>query len=277
MRYRWISFTTDYGLADGFVAACHGVLATLAPEARVIDITHQVPPQHVRRGAVALAQTVPYLPEAVHVAVVDPGVGTRRRGVVVSAAQGVLVGPDNGLLLPAADALGGVHAAYELAASAYRLSTTSATFHGRDIFAPAAAHLARGIAPEEFGPAVDDLVQLPEQPVTARPHQLRAEVLTVDGFGNVSLAASAADLNTAAFPGPVRVRCGEKVLPASLGRTFADVPTGAAVLLIDSSGRPAIAINGGSAADALAIHNRTAPISCDITPASEPEFDGELR
>jgi S-adenosylmethionine hydrolase len=104
-RYDWISLTTDYGLSDGFVAACHGVIARIAPSVRVIDVTHQVPPADVSRGAVVLAQTVPHLPPAVHVAVVDPGVGTARRAVAIEAPQGLLVGPDNGLLPPAAEAL----------------------------------------------------------------------------------------------------------------------------------------------------------------------------
>ena len=121
MTYDWISVTTDYGLRDGFAAACHGVIARLAPAVRVIDVTHEVPPQQIRHGAMALAQTVPFLPESVHLAVVDPGVGTTRRGVVVVAERGLLVGPDNGLLLPAADVLGGVQVAYELTEPAFRL------------------------------------------------------------------------------------------------------------------------------------------------------------
>ncbi|WP_009480267.1 S-adenosyl-l-methionine hydroxide adenosyltransferase family protein [Rhodococcus sp. JVH1] len=132
MVYDWISFTTDYGLSDGFVAACHGVIARLAPGVRMIDVTHAVPPQRVRWGAAVLAQTVPYLPPSVHLAVVDPGVGTDRRPIVVVTDAGVLVGPDNGLLRPAAEALGGVRSAYLLAAPEYRLSTVSASFHGRD-------------------------------------------------------------------------------------------------------------------------------------------------
>lgn len=251
MRYEWISFTTDYGLADGFVAVCHGVVATIAPDVRMIDVTHQVAPQRVRRGAVALAQTVEYLPESVHLAVVDPGVGTSRRGVVVEAARGLLVGPDNGLLLPAAEALGGPRRAYELAAPAYRLGSTSATFHGRDIFAPAAAHLAAGVELADFGPEVDDLVRLPEPEVLTEPRRLRAEVLTVDGFGNVSLAATAEHLRSAGLSGPVRVRCGEAVCSASTGRTFGDVASGEMVFYLDSSARPTVAVNGGSAADAL--------------------------
>src|SRR6185295_570862 len=144
MAYDWITLTTDYGLADGFVAACRGVIARTAPQAQVIDVSHAVPPQDVRRGATVLAQVAPYLPAAVHMAVVDPGVGTGRRGIVLAAKEGMLVGPDNGLLLPAADALGGLEAAFELVAEEYRLATVSHTFHGRDVFAPAAAHLTLG-------------------------------------------------------------------------------------------------------------------------------------
>ena len=114
MNYDWVSFTTDYGTDDGFVAACEGVIARVAPPVRVLHVSHTVPAQDVRRGAALLAQTAPYLPPAVHLAVVDPGVGTERRGAVLVAAEGVLVGPDNGLLVPAAEALGGVREAYEL-------------------------------------------------------------------------------------------------------------------------------------------------------------------
>ncbi|MEC3977059.1 SAM hydrolase/SAM-dependent halogenase family protein [Amycolatopsis sp. H20-H5] len=258
MEYHWISFTTDYGLRDGFVAACHGVIARVAPSVRVIDITHVVPPQLVRHGATVLADTVAYLPEAVHLAVVDPGVGTRRRGVVVVAANGLLVGPDNGLLLPAAEALGGVLAAYALVAPDYRTATTSATFHGRDVFAPAAAHLALGVAPEAFGPPVEDLVRLPDPLVAAFPGKLVSEVLTVDHFGNLALAATPEDLRLSGLGPRVCVYSERTVVTAALGRTFADVAPGAPVLYTDSAGRLAVAINRGSAAEAL-----------DVGPAQE--------
>jgi len=238
MSYGWVSFTTDYGTSDGFVAAVKGVIAGIAPDARLIDVTHQVPPQDVRRGAAVLAQTVPWLPAAVHLAVVDPGVGTERRGVAVVAGRGVLIGPDNGLLVPAADALGGVRGAYELADPAYRLPAVSATFHGRDVFAPAAAHLCLGLDPARLGPPVDDLVRLPEPTVHSGPGEVRAEVLSVDGFGNVQLAAT--DLGGLA--GPVRVQ-GQ---PAAVGRTFADVPAGGIVVLTDSAGYVAVAVNRGA-------------------------------
>jgi S-adenosylmethionine hydrolase len=245
VTYDWVSFTTDYGTADGFVAAVKGVIARIAPDVRVLDVTHQVPAQDVRRGAAVLAQTAPWLPPAVHLAVVDPGVGTRRRGIAVVAARGVLVGPDNGLLLPAADALGGVRTAYELADPAYRLAEVSATFHGRDVFAPAAAHLCLGVDPARLGPPVDDLVRLPEPTVHIGPDEIRAEVLSVDGFGNVQLAAT----GLGGLAGPVLV-LGQ---PATVGRTFADVPAGQLVVLADSAGYVAVAVNRGNAAVRLGV------------------------
>jgi len=253
MTYDWISVTTDYGLRDGFAAACHGVIARLAPAVRVIDVTHEVPPQQIRHGAMALAQTVPFLPESVHLAVVDPGVGTTRRGVVVVAERGLLVGPDNGLLLPAADVLGGVQVAYELTEPAFRLPVTSATFHGRDIFAPAAAHLALGAEPSSFGARAEDLVRLPEPLLAAFPGKLVTEVLTVDHFGNVQLAATPADLGLSGLTGSVSVHSERVAITAVIGRTFADAPAGTAVLYTDSAGRLAVAINGGSAAGLLAL------------------------
>jgi S-adenosylmethionine hydrolase len=261
MAYDWISLTTDYGLDDGFVAACRGVVARIAPAVRVIDVTHAVPPQHIRQGATILAQTAPFLPDSVHVAVVDPGVGTARRGVIVVTDNGLLVGPDNGLLLPAAEALGGLTAAYELVATEFRLPIVSATFHGRDVFSPAAAHLALGVPPAEFGPAVAELVRLPDPMVAAGPGKLVSDVLGVDHFGNVQLAARFSDLVTASIDKQAYVHCGQSMLVATVAHTFADVPTGAAVLYGDSAGKLALAINGGSAAEALG----QSPQECTIT------------
>lgn len=252
MSVGWVSFTTDYGTADGFVAACKGVLAALAPEVGVIDVTHQVPPQDVRRGAAVLAQTVPWLPPAVHLAVVDPGVGTSRRGIAILAEGGVLVGPDNGLLVPAAEALGGIRAAYELADPAYHLPEVSATFHGRDVFAPVTAHLCLGLDPARLGPPAEELVRLPAPTVHAGPGLLRAEVLTVDVFGNLQLAASTEELAAAGFAERVEVVAGA-VHPARVGRTFADVPAGELVVMADSDGLSAVAVNRGDAARLLGV------------------------
>jgi S-adenosylmethionine hydrolase len=253
MSYDWISFTTDYGIDDGFVGVCEGVVARIAPGPRVIHVSHTVPPQDVRRGAAVLAQAVPFLPPAVHLAVVDPGVGTARRGVVVVAANGVLVGPDNGLLMQAAELLGGARAAYELVEPAYQLPTVSATFHGRDVFAPAAAHLATGVAPENFGPPVDPttLVRLPQPKTTVEPGKLRTEIQYIDTFGNLQLAATATDLEASgATPGtPAHANLNGRSVKATVGRTFADAIPDGLIVYVDSADRVALAVNRGSAAN----------------------------
>lgn len=247
--FGWISFTTDYGLSDGFVAACHGVIARLAPQVRVIDVTHAVNPGDVTRGAAVLAQTVADLPPAVHLAVVDPGVGTARRAVAIAAPGGLLVGPDNGLLVWAADALGGVSAAVALTNERWFAGTPSDTFHGRDIFAPVAARLAAGAALAEAGPALDpaQLVRLPDPVVTTGDGWLEAEVLTVDRFGNVQLAAPA-DALTA-----LGDRLSVRGTPARRGATFADAAPGGLVVLADSAGRVAVATRGGRASVVLGV------------------------
>src|SRR4051794_28459463 len=168
-RYPYITFLTDFGLQDDFVGVCHGVIARIAPEARVIDVTHGIPPQDVLQGGLVLANAMRYLPVAVHLAVVDPGVGGERRAVGIATKDGrVFVGPDNGLLAPAADAAG-IEAAHELTETRFHLEHVSRTFHARDIFAPTAAHVATGVALAELGPAVDPAtlvrVQFPEPDV----------------------------------------------------------------------------------------------------------------
>lgn len=247
--YEWISLTTDYGLSDGFVASLHGTMARLAPAVRVIDVTHLVPPGDVTRGASVLAQTVPHLPPAVHVAVIDPGVGTARRGIAVRAPGGVLVGPDNGLLPWAADALGGAQTVVELANPDWFAATVSRTFHGRDIFAPVAARIAAGTDLAEAGPAVDpqSLVRLPDPVVAVGDGWLEAEVLTIDRFGNVQLAA----------PGEALAGLGPELtvggVHAVRGTTFAEAAPGGLVVFVDSADRVAIAVNGGRAAVVLAV------------------------
>lgn len=254
MHYDWVSFTTDYGTSDGFVAACKGVIASIAPHIRVIDVTHDISPQDIRRAATVLAHTVGYLPPAVHLAVVDPGVGTSRRGVVVEAGGSLLVGPDNGLLVPAANALGGVTACHELVAPRFRLPDVSRTFHGRDIFAPATAHLASGVTPSDFGPSLTDLVRLPEPRSVVTGAQLTSEIIGVDRFGNLQLAATSAELLLfGVVPGDrVRVRHYRSTVDGMIGETFADVPSGTLLVHVDSAGQVALAVNGGSAAEALA-------------------------
>ncbi|MFF5226715.1 S-adenosyl-l-methionine hydroxide adenosyltransferase family protein [Dactylosporangium sp. NPDC000521] len=242
----WISFTTDYGLEDGFVAACHGVIAHLAPAARVIDVTHLVPPGDVSRGAHVLAQTVPSLPRGVHLAVVDPGVGTARRPIAIEAADGgFLVGPDNGLLIPAAEALGGIRRAVHLTNAAWFAPDVSRTFHGRDLFAPVAARLATGADLSSAGSATAALVRLPPLELDRLPSGVAAPVLTVDRFGNLQLACSSG----VTFSGRLTVN-GH---PATAGGTFGDAPAGGLVVFTDSAGYLAVAVNGGSAATLLGV------------------------
>jgi S-adenosylmethionine hydrolase len=247
--HQWISLTTDYGLYDGFVATLHGILGQRAPGVRVLDVTHLIPPGDVRRGAAVLAQTVVHLPRAVHVAVVDPGVGSTRRGVALQSPGGLLIGPDNGLLIAAAAALGGVNRAVELTNAAWLAEAISATFHGRDVFAPTAARLATGAALDEAGATIDpaSLIRLPEPVVRIGDDMVEAEVVMVDRFGNVQLAA---DLQAAvALPELLSV----EGMPARQALTFSDVAPGQLVVFADSAGKLALAINGGRAAVVLSV------------------------
>ncbi|MFB9186588.1 S-adenosyl-l-methionine hydroxide adenosyltransferase family protein [Dactylosporangium sucinum] len=239
----WISFTTDYGLEDGFVAACHGVIAQIAPEARIIDVTHLIPPGDVRRASLVLAQTVPSLPTSVHLAVVDPGVGTQRRPIAIRTASGhLLVGPDNGLLVPAAEALGGISSAVHLTNRRWFGGTVSHTFHGRDVFAPVAARLARGDDLSAAGEEIDDVIRPRPPHVEQTRTTIVAEVLTVDRFGNVQLAATGNVKITAVDGQAARSRS-----------TFGAVEPGELVVFVDSAGYLAVAVNQGSAAERLTV------------------------
>lgn len=252
-----IAFLTDYGLDDPFVGVCHAVVAGIAPDARVIDLGHGLAPQAVRQGAAVLADALPWLPPgAIVLAVVDPGVGTRRRALVLAAGTGdghrLLVGPDNGLLVPCAEACGGVTAAWALPVPA----EATGTFDGRDVFAPAAARLAAGVPPGELGSPVPpaSLVPLALPPPETAPGLLRAEVLGADRFGNLQLVAGADALAAAGLSTGTRVQVSASKaagLDAVVGRVFADAEPGAALVLPDAFGRVQVAVNQGSAADRL--------------------------
>jgi S-adenosylmethionine hydrolase len=251
-RAGWIGFLSDYGLSDHFVGVCHGVIAQAAPAVRVIDICHDVAPGDLRRGAALLAQSAPYLPTGVLLAVVDPGVGTKRRAVVVLTASGsCLVGPDNGLLLPAARALGGIEAAYEITKSDVTRQPVSATFHGRDVFAPVAAKLAVGMEPARVGARLpaEDLVHLGEPVARLTAHRLEGEVLTVDRYGNVQTSMGAKLLADGGLHegGLLRLNCRTGEVQVPFKCTFGDVPDGRVVGYIDSAGMFALALNGRSA------------------------------
>jgi len=254
----FITFLSDFGLRDDFVGTCHGVIKRIAPAAEVIDITHGIEPQAVLQGALVLANTVPYRPEGVHLAVVDPGVGTDRRGIAVRDVAGRLyVGPDNGLVVPAAEKLGGIAEAWELTNPAYRLERVSRTFHGRDVFAPAAAHLANGVAPGQLGPELEtgSLVRL-ELPVPEIGESLiRATVLYVDRYGNVQLNLTRVDVERAGIvPGTsLELDLGFERYYATAARTFADARPGDIILYEDAYENIAVAITGGDAAEMFTI------------------------
>ena len=246
-----ITFLTDFGLQDDFVGTCHGVIAGIAPEVRIIDVTHGIEPQAVLQGAVVLRNTTRYQPVGVHLAVVDPGVGGGRRAVGVATTDGRLfVGPDNGLLMLTADELG-VAAAHELVAERYRLPQVSRTFHARDVFAPAAAHLAAGVALEELGPPLDPVslvrIDLPG-PEVGRT-QISATVLSVDRFGNIATNVRSAHIAALGLENGdrVEVRIGLDRYFAFVAGTFADAAVGELILYEDSYGLVTLAISSGDA------------------------------
>jgi len=265
--FDFLTFLTDYGLEDGFVATCHGVAARIAPAARIIDITHLIQPGDVRRGAAVLAQTIAHFPPAVHVGVVDPGVGTARRAIAVQAGGSVLIGPDNGLLSWAFGALGGAERAVQLTNDELWLHPVSATFHGRDIFVPVAAHLATGTELMAAGEEIDlaDLVTLPAPTSRMQGGEAEGEVMSIDRFGNVQLSIPAADagLLGIGIGSALVVRCGRRQLTVPYLETFAAVAPGEIVAFTDSAGLISLAVNAGDAAQQLGLppgaHVRLAP------------------
>jgi hypothetical protein len=254
-----ITFLSDYGLDDDFVGICHGVIAKLCPSARVIDLTHGIPRHDVRAGAIVLSEAVAYLPIGVHLAVVDPDVGAQRRAIALRLADGrLLVGPDNGLLSLAAAARGGVVDAVDIARSAYRLQPVSATFHGRDIFAPVAAALASGVAPADAGEPMDpdSIVSLELPEPTRDGDTLVAHVRYIDRFGNLQLDAGHDDLTESGLKlgRPARVELGDGAShQVHFVRTFADAGRDELLLYEDAQRRLAIAVRHGDAAASLGL------------------------
>jgi S-adenosylmethionine hydrolase len=251
-----ITFLSDYGVSDDFVGVCHGVIATICPQARVIDITHGVPRQDVRAGAVVLREALPYMPPGVHLAVVDPGVGGDRRAVALRLEDGrLLVGPDNGLLWPSAQGGGGPVEAVDIGRSRFRLEPVSATFHGRDIFAPVAAQLAGGATLAQAGERCDPggLVALDLPCAGLEGGTLVAHVLYVDRFGNLQL-----DAGEHAVPGiepgqPLSLQVGSRTWECRYVRTFTEVDVGGLLVYEDSYRRLAVAVRDGNAAQRLAV------------------------
>jgi S-adenosyl-L-methionine hydrolase (adenosine-forming) len=240
---RFITFLTDFGLQDDFVGTCHGVIKRIAPDVEIIDITHGIAAQGVLQGALTLANSLPFMPPGVHLAVVDPGVGGARRALALR---------DNGLLIPAAEKFGGIDVAHELTNPEYALESVSRTFHGRDLFSPAAAHLALGVQLAELGPpiATDALARLDLPEPEVGTSRLRATVLAIDRFGNIQLNVDRSHLEAAGIlPGTrVELQVGPERYFAVAARTFADARPGDLILYEDSYRNLSIAINGGNAA-----------------------------
>ena len=261
-----ITFLSDYGTADEFVGVCHGVIARICPQARVIDISHGIARHDVRAGGLLLRAALPYMPAGVHLAVVDPEVGANkterggpRRAVALRTADGerLLVGPDNGLLSLATEHFGGALEAVDIGQSPRRLEPVSHTFHGRDIFAPVAAALAAGEPLAAVGEPIDVVALTALQLPQAHVHQdaLLVHALGIDGFGNVALNVDHGQLADFGMRlgSVVEVSCGERIARARYATTFADVEPGALLVYEDAQRMLAIAVNRGSAADELAV------------------------
>ena len=257
-----VTLLTDYGDNDEFVGVCHAVIRGIAPDVPIVDLTHGIPTYGVRQGAIVLRNALPYVPIGVHVAIVDPQVGTERRGLAVRTGDGrALVGPDNGLLSLAWEKCGGVVEAVDISRSPHRLEPVSATFHGRDIFAPVAARLATGAELAEAGQHVDpdelQVLALPQPQVSEG--EVLAHVLLVDRFGNASLDIGHADLAGSGLTlgKPVEIEVGGERFIATFAQTFADVRPGDVILYEDAYRMLAVAVNRGDAAAALKLRPDT--------------------
>jgi S-adenosylmethionine hydrolase len=255
-RYDTITFLSDYGLADEFVGVVKSVIRSIAPEVVVIDLTHEIEPHDVRGGGLTLARSAQYLAPGVVLAVVDPGVGSDRRAVAVEVGDGqsILVGPDNGLLAAAVAMVGGADRAVALTNPDYQLPAPGPTFAGRDVFAPAAAHLCNGVELGDLGEAVEPATLLPGLlPVTREEEgAIVAEVLWIDRFGNAQLNVDPDEVS--GFGDRVRLRFAETKRTAVRADSYASLRTGEVGLVIDSYGLLSIAVDRGSAADQLGLH-----------------------
>lgn len=251
-----LTLTTDFGTRDAYVAEMKGVILGIARAARqgvqVVDVTHEIEPHDVAAGALAVEAAAPYFPSGtVHVAVVDPGVGTARRGLAVAAGGQIFVGPDNGLFTPLFARDG--WRAWELVAPEYRLPSVSLTFHGRDVFAPAAAHVAVGVDPARLGPPVTDPLRLAWPEVREVRGAVAGAVVHVDRFGNLVTSIHAESV--AALGHDAQIRVAGWTVP--LVGTYGELPAGQAGALIGSSGRLEIAVREGSAAASLGARRGT--------------------
>lgn len=248
-----ITLTTDFGLADPYVAEMKAVILGINPDAEIVDITHQVEKFNVRNGAFILAAAAPYFPRGtIHVAVVDPGVGTKRKPILIETEKDFFIGPDNGVLALAARSQGIRHV-YEIANPKFMLPKVSSTFHGRDIFAPAAAFLSKGVEPSEFGPKIRRIVMPRFAKVVKRGDALVGEVIHVDSFGNIITNFTAKHLEALGVENCIRVRLIDKLLTLKLCKAYAEVEARKPLAIIGSHDFLEISINMGNAAQTFGV------------------------
>ena len=254
----FVSFLSDYGLRDEFAGVCRAVMLGLAPELRIVDVTHDIPAHDVRAGALALVRAVQYLPDGIVLAIVDPGVGTERRAIAVETESGYFLGPDNGLLAPAVAMIGGADRAVSLTNDEYHLASPGPTFAGRDIFAPAAGYLAAGVPLTDLGEEIDPIGMVPG--LISLPNDedgsIVGEVWWVDHFGNCQLNIDPAELQRLGVDvgGSVELRFGGQARMARWVRAYGDAKPSELVALVDSYGLVSIALDRRSAAEELGLH-----------------------
>jgi S-adenosylmethionine hydrolase len=259
-----ISFLSDFGRTDEFVGVVHGVIARIAPSSRIIDVGHDFPRGDVQSAALALMRSIQYLPEGVALAVVDPGVGTDRRAIAARTPWGFFVGPDNGLLAPAVAIVGGADAIVSIEDPRFRLPSEGETFHGRDVFGPAAAVLASGEASfDDLGPAADQESVTPLMIPLAEPDGsggVLGEVLWIDHFGNAQTNVTPADLDSLGLEqgDEVSIVISGLERPMSWAAAYGDVALGTGLIHVDSYGQIAIAVRDGRADEAYPLAVRTA-------------------
>jgi S-adenosylmethionine hydrolase len=254
---RPVCFLSDFGLADDFTGTCKGVMLRIAPGVSIVDLTHEVPGFEVETGAEILQHATRYMPaDTVYLAVVDPGVGTKRRELALRTESGaLLVGPDNGLLVPAAGSLGGISGACALTEERFHLHPVSNTFHGRDVFAPVAAHLAAGVGLSDLGEPVNpsSLMRLrPASVLVDEEAGLVTRIISVDRFGNARLSIMQEESGLK-YGDALKVDAGDGGMSVRYVETFGSAKTGELVLVPDSHWRLSLAMNKGSAAHALAL------------------------
>ena len=248
-----ITLTTDFGLADPYVAEMKAVILKINPDAKIVDISHQIQKFNVRMGAYVLAVAAPYFPNGtIHVAVVDPGVGTKRKPIIIEAENGFLIGPDNGVLTLAANKQGVKHV-YEITNPKFMLPKISATFHGRDIFAPAAAFLSKGVSPSEFGREIRKIVTPRFAKIVRKGNMLTGEVVHVDSFGNIVTNFTEKELEWASAKDTLKIKLKEYELNLKLCKAYAEVKPKKPLAIMGSHDFLEISVNCGNAAETFKV------------------------